>query len=108
MLIGSKRVCILDEPIVKIDELEYVTDILYDHLIKCNYIDLGWSSASVNILNQTNTLVPKPEFALVVNNDVICIFKIEEGLKTRYLRIGQDLDIKGLMIVHDALAKVQL
>lgn len=107
MLIGSKRVCILKEPIVKIDELEYVTDILYDQLIRCNYIDLGLSAASVNTLNQTNALLPNSEFALVVNDDVICIFKIDGGIKTRYLRIGQDLDIKGLMIVHDALAQVR-
>ncbi len=35
MLIGVKRVCVLKKPIVSVDELEYVTDILYDPVVQC-------------------------------------------------------------------------
>lgn len=107
MLIGSKRVCILKNPIVNINELEYVTDILYDPIVKCNHVNVGLSSSSIKTLNETINYIKGAEFALVVNNDVIGIFKIEEKLTTRYLRIGTDLDIESLFLVHDALKKVQ-
>ena len=107
MLIGVKRVCVLMKPIVSVDELEYVTDILYDPIVETNYIKLGFSSASVHTLNQTVSTLPKVEFAVVVEDDVICIFTIEEKLHDRYIKIGYDLDNKSLMVVRDALKKVR-
>jgi len=107
MLIGVKRVCILKKPIVSVDELEYVTDILYDPIIEANYIKLGFSSASVLTLNQTVSTLPTVEFAVVVDDDVICLFKIQEKLQDRYIKIGYDLDNKSLTMVRDALKKVQ-
>ena len=107
MLIGTKRVCVLKKPIVGVDELEYVTDILYDPIIQCNYIKLGFSSESVTTLNQTVSTLPGAEFAIVLDDDVICIFKIQEKLDTRYIKIGYDLDSKSLSMVRDALKKVQ-
>ena len=107
MLIGVKRVCILKKPIVSVDELEYVTDILYDPIIEANYIKLGFSSASVLTLNQTVSTLPTVEFAVVVDDDVICLFKIREKLQDRYIKIGYDLDNKSLTMVRDALKKVQ-
>ena len=107
MLIGVKRVCILKKPIVSVDELEYVTDILYDPIVEANYIRLGFSSASVLTLNQTVSTLPTVEFAVVVDDDVICVFTIQEKLYDRYIRIGYDLDSKSLMMVRDALKKVQ-
>jgi hypothetical protein len=107
MLIGVKRVCVLKKPIVSVDELEYVTDILYDPIVETNYIKLGFSSASVLTLNQTVSTLPTVEFAVVVDDDVICVFKIQEKLQDRYIRIGYDLDSKSLTMVRDALKKVQ-
>jgi hypothetical protein len=107
MLIGVKRVCVLRNPIISVDELEYVTDILYDPVIQCNYIKLGFSPASVNTLNQTVSTLPAVEFAVVLDDDVICLFKIQEKLYDRYIKIGYDLDSKSLMIVRDALKKVR-
>ena len=75
-----KKVCVLKKPIVSVDELEYVTDILYDPIIKSNHINLGFSSASVSTLNQTILSIPNAEFAVVVNDDVICVFTIHEKL----------------------------
>ena len=107
MLIGVKRVCVLRNPIVSVDELEYVTDILYDPVVQCNYIKLGFSSASVVTLNQTVSTLPAVEFAVVLDDDVICLFKINERLYDRYIKIGYDLDNKSLMMVRDALKKVR-
>lgn len=107
MLIGSKRVCIQQRPIIHIDELEYVTDILYDPVIKHNHVDVGFSSSSMTTLKQTVRALPKSQFALVVDDIVICTFTLEEDQATRYLRIGTDLDVKSLMMVHDALKKIQ-
>ena len=107
MLIGTKRVCVLKKPIVSVDELEYVTDILYDPIVQCNYIKLGFSRESVTTLNQTVSTIPSTEFAVVLDDDVICIFKIQEKLDARYIKIGYDLDNKSLTMVRDALKKVQ-
>ena len=76
-------------------------------LFNANYIKLGFSSASVITLNQTVSTLPTVEFAVVVDDDVICIFKIQEKLDDRYIKIGYDLDNKSLMMVRDALKKVQ-
>jgi hypothetical protein len=105
MLIGTKKICILKNPLLDIDELEYVTDILYDFDLKNNYIEIGLSSASANTLNQTISIMRDVQFALVINRDVICIFTIQERMNTRYLRIGMDLDFKNLVFVHDILKK---
>lgn len=106
MLIGPKRVCILKEPIVPVDELEYVTDIKFDRILEYNYVDLGLSRGSIKVLNQTVSILSDPDFALVINNEVICVFKIEKSMNTQYLRLGQDLDPKSLEIVRDALRKI--
>lgn len=107
MLVGGKKVCVLKKPIISVEELEYVTDILYDPVLKCNHVNLGLSQGSINTLNQTVTSIPEAEFALVVNDDVIGTFTIKEKLVERYLRIGTDLDLKNLEMVRDALKKVQ-
>jgi len=107
MLIGTKRVCILEKPIVTVDELEYATDVLYDASRKYHYVDLGISSSSVNILNQTISVLPKSEFALVIDGSVICVFTINERVDKRYIRLGEDLDFKNVIRVRNALRKVK-
>jgi hypothetical protein len=107
MLIGGKQVCILEKPIVTVGELEYVTDVLYDPALKYHYVDLGISSASVNTLNQTISLLPKSEFALVIEGSVICVFTIRERIDKRYIRLGEDLEFKNIVRVRDALKKVK-
>jgi hypothetical protein len=107
MLIGAKRVCILEKPIVTVEELEYATDVVYDASLNYHYVDLGISSASVNILNQTISVLPKAEFALVIDGSVICVFTIHERVDKRYIRLGEDLDFKNVLRVRDALRKVK-
>jgi hypothetical protein len=106
MLIGGKKICILQRPILTVDELEYITDILYDPVIECNHINVGLSSKGVNTLNQTISLMPQTEFALVVEGDVIGIFNIQGRLNDRFLRLGTDLDLENLKVVKNALKKV--
>ncbi|WP_276374711.1 hypothetical protein [Chryseolinea sp. H1M3-3] len=107
MLIGTKRVCILKKPLLQLDELEYVTEILYDPVAKHHHIDLGLSSSSINKLNQTTNFLPDAQFALVVDNMVVCTFSIQEKIATRYLRLGTDLDTRSLAIVQNTLSQVQ-
>src|SRR3989337_611575 len=106
MLVGTKRICIAKMPIIGTDEIEYVTEILYDPILKLNYINLGLSSKSVSALNETNNFLPDAQFALVVENEVICTFIIHERFSDRFLRIGSDLDANNLALVHDALKKL--
>ena len=105
MLIGGKGVCILPRPIVGSEGFEYATDILYNEEKKINFVNLGLSSESVVKLNETIRLLPSSEFALVVDDNVICIFTIRDHMDIRYLSIGDDLPTKDLMIVSSALKK---
>jgi len=107
MLVGGRKICVLRKPIVSLDGLEYVTDILYDPVLKRNHVNLGLSSSSVSTLNQTVSSITKPEFAIVVNNTVIGIFVINEKLSENFLRLGTDLDLKDLEAVRDALQEVK-
>jgi len=107
MLVGGRKICVLRKPIVSLDGLEYVTDILYDPVLKRNHVNLGLSSSSVSTLNQTVSSITKPEFAIVVNNTVIGIFVINERLSENFLRVGTDLDLKDLETVRDALQEIK-
>lgn len=106
MLIGGRKICVLKKPIIPVDELEYVTDILYDPVLKRNHVNLGLSTSSVMTLNQTVKSITKPEFAIVVNNNVIGIFAINDRLSENFLRVGTDLDLKELETVRDALMQL--
>jgi hypothetical protein len=106
MLVGTKRICIAKMPIISTDDIEYVTEILYDPILKLNYINLGLSSKSVSALNETNNFLQDAQFALVSENEVICTFIIHETLSDRFLRIGSDLDANNLTVVHNALKKL--
>ena len=108
MLVGTKRICLAKRPIIGTDEIEYVTEILYDPVFKSNYINLGLSSKSVSALNETNTFIPDAQFALVIENEVICTFIIHERFTDRFLRIGSDLDANTLIVVHHALKKLRV
>ena len=107
MLIGGKKICVLKKPIIHVDGLEYVTDILYDPVLKRNHINVGLSTGSVRTLNRTVSSLTKPEFAIVVNNNIIGIFMINERLSESFLRIGTDLDLKELEAIRDALREIK-
>ena len=106
MLIGGRKVCVLRKPIIDAAEIEYVTDILYDPVLKRNHVNIGLSASSVRTLNRTVSSITKPEFAIVVNNNVIGIFVINEKLTENFLRIGTDLELKDLEAVRDALEEL--
>jgi hypothetical protein len=106
MLIGGKRICVLEKPIVDVAEIDYVTDILYDPVLKCNHINVGLSSSGVQTLNITVSSISKAEFAIVVNHHVIGTFIIQERMSDNFLRLGTDLNFIDLVIVRDALDEV--
>jgi hypothetical protein len=106
MLIGGRKVCVLKKPIIHAEDIEYVTDILYDPILKRNHVNVGLSASSVRTLNRTVSSITKPEFAIVVNDNVIGIFMINERLTENFLRVGTDLDLKDLEAVKDALSGI--
>lgn len=106
MLIGGRKVCVLKKPIIDAKEIVYVTDILYDPVLKRNHVNIGLSASSVKTLNRTVSSLTHPEFAIVANNNVIGIFVINEKLTENFLRVGTDLDLKDLEAVKDALEEI--
>ncbi|WP_143164730.1 hypothetical protein [Chryseolinea serpens] len=107
MLIGGAKVCISKKPILNLDQVDYITDIMYDPVAKKNYIDIGFSSAAIQTFNRGFSSLPNNRYALVVHNDVMCIIKIEAEITNRYIRMGYDLTLKDLTAVHDMLKTVK-
>lgn len=107
MIIGNQKVCISKKPIVSGSELTYATDIQYDPKYELHYIDIGLSSAGARTLSQTIESLPESQFALVLNNQVICLFKLNSGFTIRSFRIGNDILLKDLTTIHEALKNVK-
>ena len=106
-LIGGKRICTLAKPIVTVSAFEYATDILYSQEKQIHFVNLGITSKGVNILNQTIRVLPGAQFAVVVDNNVICTFTIYERMQTGYISLGEDLTTRNLETVRDALKEFQ-
>jgi hypothetical protein len=105
---GKGWYCISKKPIVSIEEIEYVTDILYDSQSKINYIDVGLSAASVSILNKVYQSMPGSQLALVAEKKALGQFTIDERILARKMTIGKDLDLKQLKVIRDILKEQNL
>lgn len=107
MIIGNQKICISKKPIVAASQLTYATDIQYDPKFQMHYIDIGVSTAGSNILAQTIESLPDTQFALALNNQVICIFKLNTSFTIRSFRIGNDIPLKDLTTIHEVLKNVK-
>ncbi|MEJ1242334.1 hypothetical protein WBG78_29565 [Chryseolinea sp. T2] len=107
MIIGNQKICISKKPIVGASELTYATDIQYDPKYELHYIDIGISPSGARTLSQTIESLPESQFALALNNQVICIFRLNTGFTIRSFRIGNDLQLKDLNVIHEALKDVK-
>ena len=107
MVIDQVKLCISKKPIVTVDQIDFITPIRYDPLIESYYIDVGFSPTGMVTLNKTYTSLPNTQFALVVDNAVVCIFSVREEITVKYVRIGQDAPLKHLQIIRDILSKIK-
>lgn len=107
MIIGNQKICISKKPIVATSELTYATDIQYDPKYEMHYIDIGLSPSGARILTQTIESLPDSQFALAINNQVICVFTLNTGFTIRSFRIGNDIQLKDLTVIHDVLKDVK-
>lgn len=105
MVVGKLRVCLAKKPILPLDQVEYSTDIKYDPVVKGHYLDVGITGYAMSTLNLTVGSLPDAQFALVVDGEVICIFKVDVELPSRSIRIGDDIDLRELKVL-DAKLKV--
>jgi hypothetical protein len=108
MIIDKSKVCISKKPIIAIKDLKNISDIQYDPINKMHYIDVGFSPAGIYTLNNIVRSLPDTKFALVVDNHVICIFQVDAEISIHSIRIGQDVALKDLITIHNALKKVNL
>ncbi len=107
MLIGEKKLCISRVPIVAARELTYATAVLYDPMMKIHYIDIGITPAGAGILQQTVRSLPDAQFALALQNKVICTFMPSPATMVRSFRIGNDLTLQDLTTIHELLKDVK-
>lgn len=107
MIISRSRVCLSRKPIVSLDIIDYVTDIQYDPRRKVYYVDIGITSSGMRTINQTVLSLPNSRFAMVVNNEVICLFAGSTEYAINSIRIGEDTQLKDLTTIHEVLRRVK-
>lgn len=108
MIIGKTRICISKKPIIQIKELQYITDIKYNPKNQTYYIDVGLTSSGMLTLNRTISSLPNSKFAFVVDDEIICIFKITTETSIHAIRMGEDAALDDLKTIHAALKKIDL
>ncbi len=108
MVIGKSRVCVSKKPIVAIDEIKYITEILYDPKSMVHYIDAGLTSSGIQTLNKTVSSLPKSRFALVVDGEVVCLFSGAADGSINAIRLGEDARLEDLKTIQQALKKIDL
>ena len=107
LIVSNQKICISKKPIVAASQLTYATDIQYDPQYQMHYIDIGLSPAGSSTLSQTIESLPDAQFALALNNQVICIFKLNTSFTVRSFRIGNDIQLKDLTTIHEVLKNVK-
>lgn len=107
LIVSNQKICISKKPIIPVTQLTYATDIQYDPRYQMHYIDIGLSPAGSSILSQTIESLPDTQFALAINDQVICVFKLPSGFTIRSFRIGNDIQLKDLTTIHDVLKNVK-
>jgi len=107
MVIDEVKLCISKKPIVLVDEIAYITGIKYDPVIESYYIDIGFTPAGMVTLQKTYTSLPNTQFALVVDNGIVCIFSVDVDIAIRSIRIGQDAPLKNLQTIRGILSKIK-
>jgi preprotein translocase subunit SecD len=107
MIVNNQKICISKKPIIAASQLTYATDIQYDPTYQMHYIDIGLSPAGSSILSQTIESLPDTQFALALNDQVICVFKMNQSFTIRSFRIGADIQLKDLTAIHEVLKDVK-
>lgn len=107
MIIRNQKICISKKPIVAANQLTYATDIQYDPQFQMHYIDIGISTAGSHTLAQTMESLPDAQFALALENHVICVFKVSTTYAIHSFRIGGDVQLKDLTTIHEVLKNVK-
>ena len=107
MIVNNQKICISKKPIVAASELTYATDIQYDPRYQMHYIDIGLSKAGSHTLGQMTESLPDTQFALAINNQVICVFKLNAAFTIHSFRIGGDTQLKDLTTIHEVLKNVK-
>ena len=107
MVIDQAKLCISKKPIVSVEQIEYITAIKYDPVIESYYIDIGFNVDARGKLYQTYTSLPNTQFALVVDDGVVCVFTVREDVAVRSIRIGQDAPLKQLQEIREILSKIK-
>lgn len=105
---GKTSLCISNKPIVGVEGIEYVSNILYDPLLQVNYIDVGLSPASVNILNKVYQSMPSSQLAFVAQEKVLGRFTIDRRIVNRTMSIGRDLDLNQIKVLMEVLRQENL
>lgn len=107
MTIGNHKICLSKKPIISADHLTYATDVQYDPVYQMHYIDIGLSKAGSITLYQTVESLPDTSFGLVLEGQVICVFKIAASFNVQSFRIGFDIPLKDLNAIHEVLEQVE-
>ena len=107
MVAGNAKVCVPRKPIIDIGEIDYITEIRYNPQLEAHYIDIGFTSSGMQMLNKMVDALVAPKFALVIEDNVICTFSGTKGYSINSIRIGEDATLPDLEKVHFWLEKIK-
>ncbi len=104
--VGRSRLCVSKKLIFGIEEVQYVSNILYDPELKVNYFTIGFSQKSINKLNQIYHAMPGSQFVLVMDNRAVGQFSLEREIyNSREMILGKDLNLHTLKTLHSQIKK---
>jgi hypothetical protein len=104
--VGKSHVCVSEKPIFGIEEVQYISNILYDPELKVNYFTIGFLQKSINKLNQIYHAMPGSQFVLIIDNRAVGQFSLEREIyNSREMMLGKDLSIETLKVLHSKIKK---
>jgi len=107
MATGKSRLCVTNKPILDIGEIDYVTPIQYDPKYKVYYIDIGITASGMQTLNKMVYSLPDSKFAMVIQDQVICVFAGSQDYEINSIRIGEDAALNDLKHIHQILENLK-
>jgi len=107
VLTTSKKVCLANKPIITLDDFESISS-LNDSNTNQIYFDVKLSSDASEILDKLNKNFPNSELALVIENQVFIVFKLNGEQLNRTFRFkGKQSEISDFITMNKKLLKLK-
>jgi hypothetical protein len=102
----NKKFCIADQPVLKREDLSYITDIKLD-LASQHYFNLVFTEAGATKLRNLSIAFPNTQIVLVVDQTIVGFLKDLDILKSNVLKMtAGEQYTNNVEVVHEKLKSV--